>query len=203
MRGRVLTTRYRRSAARGGRFTGTNTLDGTLPAELGKLTDLESLCVALRRRRAAHRRDRSAPRSRDCGGVQSMPAEHAQRHDRQLDRLAGEAHLPVSAPLRHWMSARALPGLRGYTDGASRYSCKKRDAAGSALRVAPGTAVGEDAREDCRRRLGGRQGYLSALGGHAACGACSPIYLYVPLLGGSMMRTTGCCGTMWSSLGYQ
>ena len=41
-----------------------NHLDGTLPAELGKLTDLEDLCAALRRRRAAHRRDRSAPRSR-------------------------------------------------------------------------------------------------------------------------------------------
>jgi hypothetical protein len=34
----------------------TNHLDGTLPAELGKLTDLEDLCAALRRRRAAHRR---------------------------------------------------------------------------------------------------------------------------------------------------
>ncbi len=31
----------------------TNNLDGTLPAELGKLTDLETLCAALRRRRAA------------------------------------------------------------------------------------------------------------------------------------------------------
>ncbi len=52
-----------------------NNLDGTLPAELGKLTDLETLCAALRRRRrAAHRRDRSAPRAHtpavvcsDCG----------------------------------------------------------------------------------------------------------------------------------------
>ncbi len=44
---------------------GTNNLDGTLPAELGKLTDLEQLCAALRRCcRAVHRRDRSAPRSR-------------------------------------------------------------------------------------------------------------------------------------------
>ena len=41
-----------------------NNLDGTLPAELGNLRDLERLCAALRRRRAAHRRDRSAPRSR-------------------------------------------------------------------------------------------------------------------------------------------
>ncbi len=35
---------------------GTNHLDGTLPVELGKLTDLEHLCAALRHRRAAHRR---------------------------------------------------------------------------------------------------------------------------------------------------
>ncbi len=41
----------------------TNNLDGTLPAELGKLTDLEQLCAALRRRAAAHRRDQSAPRA--------------------------------------------------------------------------------------------------------------------------------------------
>jgi hypothetical protein len=41
-----------------------NKLDGTLPAELSKLADLEKLCAALSRRRAAHRRDRSAPRSR-------------------------------------------------------------------------------------------------------------------------------------------
>ena len=40
---------------------GVNNLDGTLPAELGKLTDLERLCAALRYRRAANRRDRSAP----------------------------------------------------------------------------------------------------------------------------------------------
>jgi hypothetical protein len=52
---------------------GENNLDGTLPAELGKLTDLELLCAALRRRRrAAHRRDRSAPRSRAAGGVQRL-----------------------------------------------------------------------------------------------------------------------------------
>ncbi len=42
-----------RSTARGRRNMGVNGLDGTLPAELGKLTDLESLCAALRRRRAA------------------------------------------------------------------------------------------------------------------------------------------------------
>ena len=42
-----------RSTARGRRGMGTNNLDGTLPAELGKLTDLEALCAALLRRRAA------------------------------------------------------------------------------------------------------------------------------------------------------
>ena len=60
------------STARGGRALGTNHLDGTLPAELGKLTDLEILCAALRRRRTAVA-DRSAPRLRgaavcsECG----------------------------------------------------------------------------------------------------------------------------------------
>ncbi len=44
------TTQYR---ARGGRNIWANNLDGTLPAELGKLTDLEDLCAALRRRGAA------------------------------------------------------------------------------------------------------------------------------------------------------
>jgi hypothetical protein len=63
-----------RSTARGGRNMGVNNLDGTLPAELGKLTDLERLCAALRRCcRAADRRDRSAPlRSRACGGAQRL-----------------------------------------------------------------------------------------------------------------------------------
>ncbi len=57
-----------------GRALDVNNLDGTLPAELGKLTDLESLCAALRRCcRAAHRRTRSAPRAaRACGGAQRL-----------------------------------------------------------------------------------------------------------------------------------
>ena len=53
-----------------------NNLDGTLPAELGKLTDLEALCAALRRRRAAHRRDRSAPRSHAPAVVRSDCSEN-------------------------------------------------------------------------------------------------------------------------------
>jgi hypothetical protein len=95
---RVLTTRYRRCTALGGRSIWENGLDGTLPAELGKLTDLESLCAAAAaqpiggtgRRRAIMR----------SGGVQTVAAEQVQRHDRQLDRLDGEANLAVSAPLR-------------------------------------------------------------------------------------------------------
>ena len=56
-----------------GRSLWANLLYGTLPAELGKLTDLELLCAALRRccRRAAHRRDRSAPRAHAPAVVRS------------------------------------------------------------------------------------------------------------------------------------
>ncbi len=56
-----------------GRDVAANNLDGTLPAELGKLTDLEALCAALRRccRRAAHRRDQSAPRAHASAVVRS------------------------------------------------------------------------------------------------------------------------------------
>ena len=54
-----------------------NNLDGTLPAELGKLTDLEHLCAALRRCcRAAHRRDRSAPRAHAPAVVRSGCSEN-------------------------------------------------------------------------------------------------------------------------------
>ncbi len=49
-----------RSTARGGRALGLNNLDGTLPAELGNLTDLEGLCAALRR---------CCPRSPSAGPV--------------------------------------------------------------------------------------------------------------------------------------
>jgi hypothetical protein len=53
----VLTTAYRAVLRSAGRGMGVNHLDGTLPAELSKLTDLEALCAALRRCcRAAHRR---------------------------------------------------------------------------------------------------------------------------------------------------
>jgi hypothetical protein len=71
MRGRVLTTRYRRSAARGGRSIWENGLDGTLPAELGKLTDLESLCAALRHRVTDWRSHQRRALTRS-GGVQTM-----------------------------------------------------------------------------------------------------------------------------------
>ena len=61
---------------------GLNNLDGTLPAELGKLTDLETLCAALRgraalrRRAAAHRRDRSAPRAHAPAVLRSYCSEN-------------------------------------------------------------------------------------------------------------------------------
>ncbi len=49
-----------------------NNLDGTLPAELGKLTDLETLCAALRRCcRAAIGGPVGAALTR-CGGAQRM-----------------------------------------------------------------------------------------------------------------------------------
>ncbi len=54
-----------------------NNFDGTLPAELSKLTDLETLCAALRRCcRAAHRRDRSAPRAYAPAVVRSYCGEN-------------------------------------------------------------------------------------------------------------------------------
>jgi hypothetical protein len=96
LRRRVLTTLYRRGTARGGRDMGTSNLDGTLPAELGKLTDLETLCAALRRLRAAFGGPVGTAR---CGGVQRLSHDQAPRHDRQLDRLDGEAHVAVSAAL--------------------------------------------------------------------------------------------------------
>jgi hypothetical protein len=51
-----------------------NNLDGTLPAELGKLTDLERLCAAgsaplLPR---SHRRDRSGAALTRCGVAQVL-----------------------------------------------------------------------------------------------------------------------------------
>jgi hypothetical protein len=95
----VLTTRCRRSTARVGRGMFENDLDGTLPAELGKLTDLEDLCAALRRRRAALRRTGRHRMLTRCGGAQRLWHEQAPRHDRQLDRLDGEAHVAVSAAL--------------------------------------------------------------------------------------------------------
>jgi hypothetical protein len=87
-----------RSTARGGRSMAKNHLDGTLPAELGKLTNLQILCVT--RAAAQPSADRSAPRATRCGGAQQLTREQAQRHDRQLDRLDGESHSRVSAPLR-------------------------------------------------------------------------------------------------------
>ena len=73
MRGRALTTGYGAVPRSGGRSMGVNNLDGTLPAELGKLTDLEALCAALRRRlRSPSAGPVGAARSRACGGAQRL-----------------------------------------------------------------------------------------------------------------------------------
>ncbi len=61
-----------RSTVRAGRNIWWNNLDGTLPAELGKLTDLEYLYAALRR--AAIGGPVSATRMR-CGGAQGLRAK--------------------------------------------------------------------------------------------------------------------------------
>ena len=66
----MLATGYR-AVPRGGRNMGENGLNGTLPAELGKLTDLEDLCAALRRRCAAVGGPVGAALTH-CGGVQPM-----------------------------------------------------------------------------------------------------------------------------------
>ncbi len=51
---------------------------------------------------------------RRCGGVQWMWRKQAQRHDRQLDRLDGEARCAVSAPLRHRAWVAGGDGTVGY-----------------------------------------------------------------------------------------
>ena len=71
MRGRALNYGVPRSTARGRRNMGGNGLDGTLPAELGKLTDLEYLCAALLRRGAAIGGPVGATLTH-CGGVQRL-----------------------------------------------------------------------------------------------------------------------------------
>ena len=148
MRGRALTTR---STARGGRALGANGLDGTLPAELGKLTDLERLCVASH----SNGGPVGAALTR-CGGVQRMWGKQAQGHNRQLDRLAGEAHLHVSAlsaTRRGRVRTAGLARVRRRCCGVLQYDTGCR---GQCFGVAPGTAVAEDARGGGRCRVGHR-----------------------------------------------
>jgi hypothetical protein len=102
LRGRILTTGYRALppavAGTWGRITWTARCRRSSAS-----SRTSRLCAppALRRRcRAALRRDRSGAALTRCGGAQVLWREQAQRHDRRLDRLAGEAHLAVSAPLR-------------------------------------------------------------------------------------------------------
>ena len=109
---------------RDGRGMFGNSLDGSLPAELGKLTNLERLCAALRRRRAQPWESGRSSMLTRCGWVQRMWAEQVRRHDRQLDRHDGKAHLPVSAALQQG-------GVGAGNDGTEGYSSRMHDAAGS------------------------------------------------------------------------
>ncbi len=84
-----------RSAADG------NKLRGALPAALGALTDLVALCARsppIPRGGEGPARPRSGrvgALTRACGAAQLPSLERLDRHDRRLDRLAGEAHTLV------------------------------------------------------------------------------------------------------------
>jgi hypothetical protein len=77
-----------------------NNLSGTLPAALGALTDLVVLCARPPIPRggegpARPRSRRVGALTRVCGAAQLPGLERLDRHDRRLDRLAGEAHILV------------------------------------------------------------------------------------------------------------
>jgi hypothetical protein len=87
------TSAFRSSAYR-------NKLSGTLPAALGALTDLDGLCARPPIPRggegpARPRSRRVGALTRACGAAQLPGNERLDRHDRELDRLAGEAHILV------------------------------------------------------------------------------------------------------------
>ena len=71
-----------------------------MPAALGALTDLAILCARPLARREGPARP--APPigalMRACGAAQRPELEPLDRHDRQLDQLAGEAHVAVRRP---------------------------------------------------------------------------------------------------------
>ncbi len=97
-------------------------MTGQLPASLSKLSRTVYLCPLplLAQSLSGHANDPRAARHRTverrmlarCGNAQRSSREQSQWHDRQLDRLHGEAFVSVSAPLPH----------RAWVDGTAGYS---------------------------------------------------------------------------------
>ncbi len=127
---RRLTSALRSSAYR-------NKLSGTLPAALGALTDLVALCARPPIPRggegpARPRSRRVGALTRACGAAQLPALERLDRHDRRLDRLAGEAHILV----------RPRPRVhRGYRGGGARALLRRVLFGGTGVLCAVGAAV--------------------------------------------------------------
>ena len=116
-----------------------NKLSGTLPAALGALTDLVGLCArplpqALRGGEgpARPRSRRVGALTRACGAAQRAGLERLDRHDRRLDRLAGEAQRLV----------RPRPRVHGeYPGGGARANTRAGTVGGTGVLCAVGAAV--------------------------------------------------------------